>query len=244
MPAPSTFVRQFIRYALWVLFAAATIGFGASYIKSYSVITQSMIVFGEKGNEGRQNTIVCVELRRGQVNWMRKQTQDDVYSPRIGGMPTPNSFKAFKIEPPIPRQHWFIDGDRPGFHLAALGIVMHHVHETDAIPLYPTSIQNEDELIEWILLARDQRRTLATTTRRVDTWDVRVPLLWIIAILAIGPILHVRKVRHSRERRRRLVLGRCVICSYDLRGSVGRCPECGATISAGNVAPVSPAQCE
>jgi hypothetical protein len=47
-----------------------------------------------------------------------------------------------------------------------------------------------------------------------------LPLTW--AVLA-----------YRRERRRkRVMVGRCVKCGYDLRASTGRCPECGTGTTA------------
>jgi len=55
------------------------------------------------------------------------------------------------------------------------------------------------------------------------------------AILAAGGlVLMVAFVaiawRRARERRRRWKQDLCKECGYDLRGSVERCPECGAKI--------------
>ena len=49
---------------------------------------------------------------------------------------------------------------------------------------------------------------------------------WVLAVLlSIPPLLWIRGlVRHWRWRR----TGRCLHCGYDLRGSDGACPECGA----------------
>lgn len=48
---------------------------------------------------------------------------------------------------------------------------------------------------------------------------------WVIALLL--SILPVGSIRRWRLRQRRLNLGLCCRCGYELRGSSGRCPECG-----------------
>jgi len=53
--------------------------------------------------------------------------------------------------------------------------------------------------------------------------------IWAICILAsVLPLCWMRGALKSRRGVRRLKLGQCVHCGYDLRASTGRCPECGA----------------
>lgn len=59
-------------------------------------------------------------------------------------------------------------------------------------------------------------------------WSVRLPLLVPIALFAILPAIKVsRWIRRDYRREH----GLCLRCGYDLRGSTGRCPECGAEIT-------------
>ena len=53
---------------------------------------------------------------------------------------------------------------------------------------------------------------------------VQVPLWAVAAVAAVLPGVWVRRARRLESRKRR---GLCLACGYDLRGSAGRCPECG-----------------
>ncbi len=51
--------------------------------------------------------------------------------------------------------------------------------------------------------------------------------LW--SIVAPAGLVMVGLSLVSARARRRVAVGRCAACGYDLRGSPGRCPECGTT---------------
>jgi hypothetical protein len=68
-----------------------------------------------------------------------------------------------------------------------------------------------------------QQRTLSSETR---TCYYGVPYWAIVALTAPMPL--VRAARWLR-RRRRTRLGLCPKCSYDIRATPDRCPECGHT---------------
>jgi hypothetical protein len=55
-----------------------------------------------------------------------------------------------------------------------------------------------------------------------------VPFWALTAVWTVLPILWARRAIRSRRVRLRRAWGLCVACGYDLRGSRGACPECGA----------------
>ena len=70
------------------------------------------------------------------------------------------------------------------------------------------------------------RRWLGFEFRRESGWTTLTLPLWLFAaVCSIAPARWVLLRRRDRRRRRGLL---CVDCGYDLRGSPGRCPECGA----------------
>ena len=59
---------------------------------------------------------------------------------------------------------------------------------------------------------------------------VLVPWPAVIVMFGIGPLWRVSKqARRKWRRNRRLAMGHCGECGYDLRGSTGGCPECGGS---------------
>ena len=65
-----------------------------------------------------------------------------------------------------------------------------------------------------------------------ETWGLSLPL-WI-PVLVLGLIASRGRVAQIRVHRR-LRLGLCLKCGYDLRGSKGRCPECGSEFESSGV---------
>jgi hypothetical protein len=63
----------------------------------------------------------------------------------------------------------------------------------------------------------------------LDVQLARFNYAWVILPTLILPILRLHSLRQSRLQRRR---GCCAKCGYDLRFSLDRCPECGASTGA------------
>ena len=54
-----------------------------------------------------------------------------------------------------------------------------------------------------------------------------VPYWFILLLLGLGGLRLIVRTRAELRRRQRLRDNQCLACGYDLRGSSGRCPECG-----------------
>ena len=62
-------------------------------------------------------------------------------------------------------------------------------------------------------------------------WVIAIHFGWLILFFSILPIYWLLTRERTPQRRARL--GLCIACGYDMRGSAGRCPECGAAIVQG-----------
>jgi hypothetical protein len=58
-----------------------------------------------------------------------------------------------------------------------------------------------------------------------------VALAWPLVLTAMLPVWALASMSVQAARRRRILLGHCPKCGYDLRASSGRCPECGTAIA-------------
>jgi hypothetical protein len=61
-----------------------------------------------------------------------------------------------------------------------------------------------------------------------DSITVRLPSWFLLALFGAVPVMHLRKWLRVRLERVRKQNGHCLSCGYDLRASLGTCPECGA----------------
>ena len=66
---------------------------------------------------------------------------------------------------------------------------------------------------------------LAVTWYRRDAFTASATLAYPAAVFAVLPLVWSQRFLRRARRRKQ---GRCLTCGYDLRGSAGTCPECGA----------------
>jgi hypothetical protein len=73
---------------------------------------------------------------------------------------------------------------------------------------------------------------IGSEAARVEqTWYCSAPCWAGLAAAAVPPgVLLAARVASVRQRRRRVRMGVCPTCGYDLRATSGRCPECGAKV--------------
>lgn len=104
--------------------------------------------------------------------------------------------------------------------------------------MYNTDVLNQGPRQAWDWLVNDSAGNAAVAagfrwasgTYHGSSYTlVAAPYLGLIVPTAILPILWlIRRVRTARF----TTTGRCARCGYDLRGTPGRCPECGTVPTA------------
>jgi hypothetical protein len=60
-------------------------------------------------------------------------------------------------------------------------------------------------------------------------WSIRFPYWLLVLLTSICPVFWLYSSSRTWQAERRKRSGRCAQCSYDLRATPARCPECGAT---------------
>ncbi len=64
-----------------------------------------------------------------------------------------------------------------------------------------------------------------------DALSMGVPIWAVLLVAGIFPLTWWRGNRRLARRKQRRESGLCASCGYDLRSSLGRCPECGAAVN-------------
>jgi len=99
-------------------------------------------------------------------------------------------------------------------------------------PRYPSGTPGEIPLqpLNWLgfHFGTNHGRDPATATYS-SSLSIVAPF-WFLTLALVTPTVFVSWRRHLRRRARSR--NRCVGCGYDLRGSLGRCPECGTEVPA------------
>jgi hypothetical protein len=120
-------------------------------------------------------------------------------------------YKAAKAKPLIPEG---------SIHLRGLGFEL--VRGSRSLP---SQILPRDQMEELTMLWH--HIPFEMTTQHDSFMSVLVPDWFIAILLILPPLAWVRRYGPRRRRRDRRRQGLCEACGYDLRGSHGKCPECG-----------------
>jgi hypothetical protein len=105
-------------------------------------------------------------------------------------------------------------------------------HQATQVPLHATiEAQSAAGLSKdwWERLGFAFKATLARGTgfEQIQR-NVEIPYWFVMVLLLAGGLPALWRGRRAYTRRRRVRLGLCRACGYDLRATPGRCPECGA----------------
>lgn len=121
------------------------------------------------------------------------------------------------------------DGDKTGSLGEFLGAAGGSITLTP--PLKPPEPDKPFVVSGGTLTFTGGRRAAYATRAFPAFWSRQVVVpYWLVLVVAAMPTMGfgLLAARRARVRRSRRARGLCVACGYDLRGSSGSCPECGA----------------
>jgi hypothetical protein len=103
----------------------------------------------------------------------------------------------------------------------------------DVVSWWPQFVPYDLSADDWQVAWWEKFPCVEVSSNRFDSMFTKshavTVALWLPMSMALcaAIMLECRWRLPARRRRRRALAGLCAACGYDLRGSVGRCPECG-----------------
>jgi hypothetical protein len=170
------------------------------------------------GTDGDQPAFRCVIVYSGRGGiGIGAQRYDG-----LNALPTARHWSEEDPDPPsqsMPGAKYAYRSEAAGFGAAAYTLVRESYFDPARGAYYEWNSPDRP--------GRAVKRVMTMSTRQV--WFPH----WLPALLtAAPPALWIAARARSRTRQRRTARGLCPACGYDLRGTPGRCPECGTPTAA------------
>jgi hypothetical protein len=120
------------------------------------------------------------------------------------------------------------------------GLGWHHLawEAAPGNPVIPKLLWRPTRLEQWGFAYHRERQI---ELEALGDWPIvphdvfAAPYWFIVLLFGVAPALAAIRWSRGYKSRKRSRQGRCLACGYDLRATLGRCPECGATAPAAKV---------